>query len=174
MNNLMIDLEALGTGHNGLITQIGGCYFDWSGEIGDTFLYNINLKSAVAVGMTLDIGAVLFWISQVAINGSPSWITDSVPLQQVLNDLVKIFKQTDSIWSHTFDRVLLRDAGNLCGMPNLIPHKKWREINTLVALAGTTKIKTKHLKTHNALDDCLYQIEYCVACYRSLHDNNKK
>ena len=88
---MMVDIEALGTSHNGLITQIGACYFDWYGNIAATFLVNINLKSAVARGMEMDIGAVCFWLEQAAQQGLPSWLKETVPLAKGLNDFYEDF-----------------------------------------------------------------------------------
>ena len=167
---MMVDIEALGTSHNGLITQIGACYFDWDGNIAATFLVNINLKSAVARGMEMDIRAVCFWLEQAAQQGLPSWLKETVPLAKGLNDFYKFEKEAEAIWSHAFDKVLLGEAGLLCGIPKLVPHKKWRDIATLVNLSGRVKkdLVTVAKKTHNALEDCFYQVEYCTKCYRSL------
>jgi hypothetical protein len=53
-------------------------------------------------------------------------------------------------------------------------YRSVRDIRTLVDLAGLTgqiKAKTtgeKDEKTHNGLDDCIYQVEYCSKCFNVL------
>jgi len=49
MDNIMLDLETLGT----VITQIGAVYFDWTGKTGETFLVNVNIKSCLDRGLEI-------------------------------------------------------------------------------------------------------------------------
>jgi hypothetical protein len=65
MKDIMIDIETLGTGTRGLITQIGACYFDRNtGEIGDKFCENIQIQDALDNGFEVRGDTIKFWLEQ--------------------------------------------------------------------------------------------------------------
>ena len=172
--NLMVDIETLGTDYNGVITQIGACYFDWSGIIGETFLQNIQIQSCLDEGLTTDAGAIKFWLEQTAKNGVPDWLTGALPLKAVINDFCRFNRKAETIWSHGFDQTILQAVGRKCGIMRLMPYRNLRDIRTLVSLSGVN-VKKQELvakKTHNGLDDCIYQVEYCVKCYKALGERH--
>lgn len=169
--NLMVDIEALGTGPTAVITQIGACYFDWEGKIGETFLQNIQIQSCFDEGLLADAGAISFWLEQAAANGKPDWLTGALPLKAVMNDFCRFNRRAETIWSHSFDQAILQAVGARCGIRRLMSYRNLRDIRTLVSLSGSKPKKQELVakKTHNALDDCLYQVEYCVKCYKAIN-----
>jgi len=56
-------------------------------------------------------------------------------------------------------------------------YRQTRDIRTLTHLAGHQRnestIDPKD-KTHNALEDCLYQVKYCVECFNKLKENQNE
>ena len=64
MEDLMLDIETMGNRSTSAIIQIGACYFDRvTGEIGETFLENILLKSSVEDwGLTVDSLTIQWWM----------------------------------------------------------------------------------------------------------------
>jgi len=167
MKDVMIDIETLGTGPESVITQIGACWFDWEGNVGPTFLKNVELSSATDLGMKMDPQTVKWWFEQ----GNPTWLKDAEPARRVLSELADFCRPAENIWSHaTFDFVILQNAYRMMGNRNGLGYRKARDIRTLVMLSGLTVNKEDCVakKTHNGLDDCLYQVEYCTKCYKAI------
>ena len=173
MNNLMVDLETLG---DNLVVQIGACYFDWDGNIGDKLLLNISIRDSLRFNNKIKIDAsnLLFWFKNF---DKVSWLEHIMPMTkafQLFTDFCHKNKRA-KVWSHYYDIMVLGNVYNII-LKRKIPfyYRNWREIRTLVDLSGLKKEKKKgeDSKTHNALDDCLYQVKYCVEAYNKL--KNKK
>lgn len=170
MKDLMLDIETLGTRPTSVITQIGACYFDRNtGEIGGTFLGNIDVDKAIKRGLTLDWQAIKWWFEQE----NKSWMENTVSLSQVLGEFIQFAKKAEYVWSHsTFDIPILINAyaaDNRKQMP--FHYRATRDIRTLTHLAGHQRNENKtdpKDKTHNALEDCVYQVKYCVECFNKL------
>ena len=222
MTDLMLDIETLGTGTRGLITQIGACYFDrYTGEIGDKFCENIRIQDSLNNNFEVDEGAIKFWLEQDK-KIIKLMLKDAQDIRKVLEHFKQFYKKGTMAWSHaTFDFPILTNAYHLLKIRQPIPYKKMRDIRTLVDLSrikrnknykeitcvrceaiakdlflnpknhkllkkflegkididcpdckGTGKIKIKVPKTHNALDDCIYQVGYCVEAFNKLRNNN--
>lgn len=162
MKNIMLDLETLG---NDCIVQIGACYFDWDGSIGDTFVMNVSLASALRYG-NVGVGELKFWLNNA---GKISWLKDGKDLTVVVQRLREFIKKDVCIWSHYYDVMVLENVCKSLNQRLPFNHKKWRDIRTLVALSGLQQDKTEDdPKTHNALEDCFYQVDYCVRAFQLL------
>lgn len=169
--SLMLDLETLGCQHDAAIIQIGACFFDdITGEISSTFLENVLLKSSLDCGLTVDASTIEWWMKQekLAINS-----VLSLPRSYLVDVLVryKLFAEpATKVWCHsTFDFIILMNAYKKCRLDE--PHKYYicRDLRTLGDLANTTKQKFKREGIHhNALDDCKFQVQYCVEALRDL------
>lgn len=180
MSDLMLDIETLGTASNSVITQIGACYFDRiTGVISDEFLVNIQVQDSINNGFVIDGGSLRFWFeltgSNPAKNYIPSWFMNPQTVSKALalfRDFCHKNKTTKLIaWAHaTFDFPLLQDAYNRMNQGFPIPYRRLRDIRTLVDLSGIEYKKDKDgdPKTHDALDDCRYQVKYCSECFRKL------
>ena len=170
MDDLMVDIETLGTTHNAVITQIGACFFDRNtGDYGSNFLMNIRIQDCLDKGMTVNGDTIKWWMNQEY----KSWVKDAGDLAVVLNAFRKFAKPCKAAWAHaTFDFPILANAYNICkiGMP--FHYRDMRDLITLVDLSDLKKedFKTNLLKTHNALDDCFYQIEYAVKCFKRIKE----
>src|SRR3990167_8881297 len=109
MDDLMLDLETMGSGIGSVITQIGACYFDrFSGEIGEKFSMNVDMDDCVKQGFRMEPGAVKFWLEQ------PGRSFLKPPLQGIafaLLEFKNFAKDAECIWSHsTFDFSMIQDA----------------------------------------------------------------
>jgi len=169
MNDVMIDIETLGIRPTSVITQIGACYFDRNtGEIGDTFIRNLNVQEALKWGLTIDWKTVEWWYLQE----QRSWLEKPMVFTKALGELHPFVKKAKYIWSHsTFDIPILANAYNVIGSYLPFHYRQTRDIRTLTHLAGHQRNKSKvdpNDKTHNALDDCIYQVKYCVECFNKL------
>jgi len=171
--DLMLDIETLGTGTKALITQIGACYFDRdTGEITWTFCENIQIQDSLDNGFEVRGDTIKWWFEQDkdVIN---KMISNAQPVTKVLGHFQTFCKvnQFDAAWAHaTFDFPILTNAYHLMKLKQPIPYRKMRDIRTLVDLSNVVYDKSKNEKTHNALDDCIYQVKYCVECFRKINE----
>lgn len=201
----MLDLETLG---NDCIVQIGACYFDWEGNIGDKFLVNISLASALKYGQ-VELGELKFWLDN---KNKISWLKEGKDLPVAIQRLREFIKKKSYIWSHYYDIMVLENVCKNLNQKLPFNHKNWRDIRTLVALSGYKRqrkivskcceagvsiegdkdlgeIATQYYvcnkckspcdvirqdpKTHNALDDCIYQVQYVIEAYKLLKNQKE-
>lgn len=175
MSDLMLDIETLGVRPTSVITQIGACYFNReTGEIGDSFLRNINVGDSLLAGCTTDEQTINWWKSQPPKN--LTWVGNTFALLPVLSAFSHFTKKVDYVWSHsTFDVPILCNAYQILGLKLPFHYRSTRDIRTLTHLAGhkknekeTFNEESKDEKTHNALEDCVYQVQYCVECFNKI------
>ena len=172
MKDLMLDIETLGTRPTSVITQIGACYFDRNtGEIGDEFCKNINIGISLMIGLTVDEETINWWRQQ----RWQTWYVDCEQPFNVLNSFSNFTnrgKKINSVWCHaSFDAPILFHAYSKCDVPKPFHYRAIKDIRTLVDLSGLDFRKKKDEKTHNALEDCIYQVKYCVECFNKLKEN---
>lgn len=171
MKDLMLDIETMGNRSTSAILQIGSCYFNrYTGEIGDTFIEQISLTNSLKWGLSVDASTIQWWMKQK----DKSWLDNSKSLQCVLFNFVEFAKTAEYYWSHsTFDIPILVNAYNVVGTKLPFHYRATRDIRTLTHLAGHQRNESKvdpDDKTHNALDDCIYQVQYCVECFNKLKE----
>jgi len=170
MNDIMIDIETMSTETNAAMIQLAAVYFDRdTGETGEEFCMNVSLEDCVARGFDVSDGTKAFWDRQdpavlAGVMSDPYSVADVLAQFQVFLGTGK-----KSIWSHaTFDFVIVNNyLKHLLLKPMFY---LWaRDIRTVVDLAD---INIKDFKNegdaHNALDDCKFQIKYCVAGFNKL------
>jgi hypothetical protein len=179
----MLDIETLGTASNSVVVQIGCCMFDrLTGEIplNDRLLININIDSCLKKGLVVSGGTIEFWLKQEGRSFLDKPIAITVALEQL-----KSFYQRQSMfgknpiytWSHaSFDIPIIESAFSACGIISPFKYFNCRDIRTLTDI-GHFDIKKdpeyKTKKTHNALEDCLYQVQYCVPCLQRIENSIK-
>lgn len=167
LDDLMLDLETLGTQANALIVQIGAAYFDRrSGTVGGTFRCNVSIRDSLKYGMTVSDGALKFWFD----HPGRTWLKGTYELTKALDLFAKFCNKKARVWSHAnFDVPILSQAYYLIGRKPPFSYKNCRDIRTLVDLAALPKeTHQKTDKSHDALEDCLYQIKYCLPCLWAL------
>jgi len=176
MFDLMIDIETLSTENNAAITQIGACYFDReTGEIEKEFLVNIDIEYYDSKeGKQFDISGktLKWWFEQEEHTFLDYKKIETMFLPQALTELNSFARRADNIWSHaSFDMPIITEAMSRNGLVPSWNYYKLRDIRTLKDLAGLNKSQMptmKNKKTHNALDDCRFQVEYCTAYFKAL------
>jgi len=169
MKDLMLDIETLDTKPTAVITQVGACYFDRkTGEIGKTFLRNLKVDEAIKWGLTVSWQTIKWWFEQE----ERSWMENPMVFTKALGELHPFAKKAKYVWSHsTFDIPILANAYNIIGSYLPFHYRMTRDIRTLTHLAGHQRNESSadpKDKTHNALDDCIYQVKYCVECFNKL------
>lgn len=164
MNDLMLDLETLSNKPNSVITQIGACFFDRNtGEVGEKFLHNVSIQSCLDRGLTVNGSTIKWWFERSKL---VTWLDNVKELTWVLSKFREFYYKNRNaiVWSHaTFDIPILETAYNSTGQNTPIKYKNTRDIRTLTDISNCYPQKQDgDPKNHNALNDCLYQVEYCV------------
>lgn len=181
MNNLMVDLEGLGTKSNSVITQIGAVQFDIeTGELGKQFKANISIDSCLKVGLKVDQGAIEFWLNQ-SDGARLGMIKNSKPLGEVLYEFqafIQTLKPSELyLWGNSarFDLGLLENAYTACNKQTPWLFRNERDVRTIVG--RHPEIKKRYVDRgsvgilHDAIDDCIFQIEYLVATHNYIERN---
>lgn len=169
MNNVMLDIETLSTRSNAVVTQIGACHFDLTGRVGETFLMNLDIQAQLDKGAVVDGDTLRWWLGEQKDN--VTFLDDTQHPEYVLNELNGFLASAEAIWSHaTFDFPIVCEAMRRHDIVPLFRYRSARDIRTLAGLAGGGWPKTTTQKTHNALDDCLHQVEYCAEYIKRLYD----
>ena len=161
----MLDLETFGDIPNAVMIQIGACYFDRAtGEIGEKFLANIDVESSLKEGFEVT-GSTLYWWLRQDKKAQLSLLEKPLNVVDALFAFSMFMERAKYIWSHvTFDCVILMNHFRKLGIhPKVHPYKIARDLNTLIHLINTNRSDyTRGGIHHNALDDCIYQVQYAV------------
>jgi len=168
MKDVMLDIETLGTRCSSAIIQIGACYFDrTTGEVGECF--KMNIHSEYDDRFTYDWRTVSRWLLQSQ-EARESVATAGTKLDASLERLTRFLKDAECIWSHaTFDMPILTHAYEVCGMEFPIPYRGMRDIRTLTDIADHRGTKEREGVHHDALDDCIFQVGYCVEALNKIN-----
>jgi len=162
MNNLMIDLETMGTGNNSAIVAIGAAYFDpLTAELGGTYYTAVDLQSNLDCGLQVDGDTVMWWMSQS--DDARAALQGGIKLPEMLRDFSRwcgASGNPKSVWSHaTFDHVILMNAYEKAGVPSPFHYRAAKDIRTLSYLASPNDVMFVG-EQHNALDDAVHQVKY--------------
>ncbi|KKM26708.1 hypothetical protein LCGC14_1581990 [marine sediment metagenome] len=168
MVDCMLDMETMGITHNSVIVQIGACFFDrMSGEVGDSFIINIDIHSCIQAGLSMDASTVEWWLNQT----NRTFLEKPViHLSTALNEFYIFAHDCKYVWAHaTFDFPILFNAFNKIGIEPPFNFRSARDLRTLVDLAGIPYIKsedrTDQDNQHDSLSDCIYQVGYASKCF---------
>lgn len=178
----MIDLETLGTKPGSAILSIGAVIFSPAGKLPDrdesgnlpesiTFYANIEIKTSVAAGFTVDQSTIDWWKKQ-----DPKARNILLENKKDVAEVFKAFykwcrdRKVKYPWSHgvAFDVVLLE-----CGYDLLDgPSAPWnfydaRDTRTLYDIAGVKPNRGEGVH-HYALDDAINQAVAVQKAYRKL------
>lgn len=157
----MIDIETMASQLRQPMIQFAGVYFDpATKEEGQSLEICLDLNLLQNAGFRVDKDTLVWWLDQNTSILQDILMRGENPVEALVK-IKKFAKDAKYIWSHsTFDFVILQ---NHLKVFNLKPlgHKKQMDINTLVKLSGiNTKDYDWTKKTHDALDDCVFQIQY--------------
>ncbi|MBP6861331.1 MAG: 3'-5' exoribonuclease [Neisseriaceae bacterium] len=184
MNNLMIDIETLGTDHTAPILSIGAVFFDpEEGALGRTFYKVIDLISA-AEHSIIDADTVKWWMRQSEEARAIFNQYEAVTLSEALNALSEFISENGDpnkikVWGNgsNFDNTILRVNFDKVGISTPWKFYNDRDVRTIVdvtrSVTGVDVRKEFTLEgtVHNALDDALHQVKYVNHAYKLLRDN---
>lgn len=178
MNNIMLDIETMGTSSEAAILSIGACYFNpKTGEIGDTFYEKCSLKSSIDVGLVVDASTVIWWLQQENEARSEFYSNDSEQhINECLLNLASFIDENAQVWGNgsTFDNTIVKSAyKKALGFEP--PWKFWndRDVRTIVQLGYEIGFDPKkdlpfEGVKHNALSDAIHQAKYVSAIFQKL------
>ena len=176
MQNVMLDLETLGTKPGCVILSIGAVSFNPNTGLGDTFYVEIYGKSCLEAGLTVDPDTADWWETReprvkklLERRGSAG---ESTNLGKALSMFQAWFLdkgQNVQVWGNgaDFDLPILSAAYQKCGFTN----PPWQPYNgrcyrTLKNLYPGVKLDRTGVH-HNALDDARSQAEHAMQILRA-------
>lgn len=168
-NDLMIDLETMGTSPTAAVLSIGACFFDTEKcQIGPTFLRTVNLATAVRDGGVIEPATVIWWLgqSQEARDGVRFSGIDIRTALQEFSDYVAENCRTQDVrpWgnSNSFDLTILRGAFERAGMKAPWYWSNERDFRTVRNMYPQIEYNPddKGSGAHNALADSIFQAKH--------------
>ena len=108
-NNIMLDLETMGTDSDAAIIAIGAVRFDKS--VSDSFYQVVDLQSSLDAGLTMSADSILWWLKQ-GDEARQAITVKGVSLRSALLNFKKWAGKDALIWGNgaTFDNVILANA----------------------------------------------------------------
>jgi hypothetical protein len=188
MNDLMVDIETLGTGRDAAIISIGAVRFDREAkDLSNRLTFYETIKFQNGIG-TIEPGTVLWWMQQgreareaIFSLGAQD---DALPLNEALTKFAKFAEGVDRLWSNgpMFDERLLREAAERKGSRLSVGYRESRCCRTYFDLARTLwpkmpssleRIPEGRLRelaqlSHHALGDALKQAADIQAIHNRL------
>ena len=166
-NNIMVDLETLGTGLHSAIVSIGAIRFDLERTF-DTFSVKVDLQSCFDAGLQAD-GDTLRWWMQQSDDARRVFIGDCRPLEDALDAFAEWMGADAIVWGNgaAFDNVVLANAYRSCDKQVPWHHFQDRCYRTIKNLCPDVKLERQGIH-HNALDDATSQAEHLIECMKTL------
>jgi hypothetical protein len=168
LNNIMLDLETMGTANDAAIVSIGAVAFDHT-NIRSEYYVQVNLRSSAAAGLAIDADTVLWWMEQeqAARQALTSSAKDDT-LFRALSGFSSWYAAINGglVWGNgaTFDNVILRNAYKAVDLEP--PWKYWQDrcYRTIrdVFPVGFQPPVFEGVK-HNALDGAAVQAKILIA-----------
>ena len=170
--NVMLDLETMGTRPGSVIVSVGAIEFDpQSARLGRTFYQTCSIKSAVDVGLAMDPETVAWWLDQND-NARAELVKAKGDLKSVLTAFTHWLYHGGPdvrLWGNgaDFDNALLAEAYRRVNNP--IPWKFWnnRCYRTMKSLFPNVKL-VREGTHHNALDDAIHQAKHLQLIMRGV------
>lgn len=171
MNNIMIDIETLGTDTNSVVLSLAALEFcPQTGKTGRQFYKKIDLNSAIALGLQINTDTLVWWTTQNT-KQFTEMFKDAQPIHKVLELFVNWFRSPDMIiWANSpsFDLIIIENALRKANLPTPWKYINERCVRTMLALNPEAKKSVqKPENAHNALADCFYQISYLHKIFNS-------
>lgn len=169
MQDLMIDIETMSSDTDAAMIQLGAVFFDRkTGETDKEFCRSLDLKKSIELGFKKSSSTEKWWSEQNQDVLNLIFQTAENP-EIVISDFSKFFTKDCCVWSHaTFDFPIVQNYLKKFNA-QLLPYRGARDIRTLVDLSGINLNDYDwNKKTHDALDDCKFQISYCVDAMKKI------
>lgn len=167
MNDLMIDLETLGTDPETPVISLGAVFFDpTTKKIGNSFYMALDVTEQIARGRKPTGETLKWWFSQ-SDAAKKVFHEKARPASEVLTLFAQWFKATNPkafVWGNgsTFDISIMEHMFKDYKIEKPWNHTKVMDLRTFKRFkAGGEQIKKSGV-AHNALDDAVSQAQYVV------------
>lgn len=181
MKDIMHDLETYGVpdrlppGVTPVIASIGAIRFDLStGEFGQSFYCNVTRESCEAIGMQCDEDTLDWWSKQTQA-AQDALLVDQIDIHEACSNFrtwVRGMRKGQYLWGNgvLFDNAIMRGAFRLADVRFPIHWSHDSDVRTLVRIGPKNAVKNEpQVGTHhNALDDSIYQANYCSKIYKRI------
>lgn len=161
LNNIMLDIETLGTNPGCVVLSIGAVEFDES-NIGKTFHVHIDVESCVAQGLTIEPRTVMWWMEQ-SDDARKAILTQGVKLEEALELFSKAFNWKDKrVWCNgaSFDFPILKALFEATGrkLPWAYYHEMdFRTIKNFFSKKQFEEMRVRPRTAHDGLEDAAAQ-----------------
>ena len=165
MNNVMIDLETLGTSANSVVLSVGAVYFDPStGELGDKTYFVLSTQKQLDLGRTVSASTLAWWMSQSeeAVGVVKESAQEEI-LTFLLWELNSFLSQEDvKVWGNgaAFDNVILANLYEQVGIETPWKFYNDRCYRTVKNMFPDVSLWEFQGTAHNALDDAIHQAKH--------------
>ena len=155
----MLDIETLASNKCPVLLQISCVSFDLEEHIDLKFQIMSQDKSFI------DPETVKWWSDKAMPKGD-------LRLEEGLKQLRVFLKKAKMVWSHNFDFDVIQRICETYDIKLPYHYRCFRDIGTLVSVSGIDlKNYDWSKKTHDALDDCKFQVEYCTDALAAINPN---
>jgi hypothetical protein len=171
MNNVMLDIETLGTNVDSIVLQVSLVRFDRQGNIGESLSLCLNVGEQESLGLKKDDSTIEWWNNTNPELFKRLLFEGVASLSDSLNQISSFFQYGDVLWCHaTFDAPILSNLFKITQKRIPWKYTNVRDIRTLVDLShlNLSDYNWVKEKTHDALDDCKFQIKYCCDAFKRL------
>ena len=167
MQNIMLDIETLGTSANSVILSIGAVEFSDS-ELGKEVEIFIDSESCTDHGLVIDARTVMWWLSQDDAARSELLKRTGVGLDEAVLQLHNAFDwKGKKVWCNgtDFDFPILSSACKAVGV--LEPWQYWskmdfRTLKNLLPKKTYNELKVDPVIAHSALADAKAQAQSTI------------
>ncbi|RRO02432.1 3'-5' exonuclease [Pectobacterium aquaticum] len=190
MNNVMIDIEALGKKANAPIGSIGAVFFNpQTGELGEKFYCRVDFENDMLNGAVPDGDTIKWWLRQSSDARAELISDDATPIWGALSAFSDWLTDhaeslgTLHVWANSpsFDCTILKTAFERTDID--VPWNYWNELDvrTMKEVGFAIMNMTPFLGTaetigvkHNALDDAISQVALVSAVMSRLAGNKQE
>lgn len=154
MNNVMLDLETMGTNNDAAIIAIGACEFNAT-AIGERFYCVVDLATSTG---KIDASTVYWWLQQSAEAREAILADPKLSERDALIKFAEFLPTGTKLWGNgaTFDNIVIRSAFKRHGLVtpwSFRNDKCYRTINSMFTAPRAERTGVHH----HALDDAIFQ-----------------
>jgi 3'-5' exoribonuclease Rv2179c-like domain len=183
MNDIMLDIETLGTTPGHIVTSFCAVKFDLEkpSEITE-FHRAISIKSSLKVGLKIDLDTMLWWMKQND-DSRKYFIIQNEKYGEEIEDVLYTFGSwianypKATLWGNgnRFDCGILEGAYQALGLPTPWITKNERDMRTyIMGFEHYYESSATRDTIHDSRKDCIYQIEVLQKVYNTkqiLHEH---
>lgn len=166
-NDVMLDIETLGTGPKAVVLSIGAARFDvFSAKPMNGFVQTLDIDEQTKLGRTITRGTFNWWMQQSDDARKAISAGEGMDVVETLHRLRAFCKGAKRVWGFgsDFDNAIVRSLEEDVGTKNSWAYRGNRCFRTFVNLFDPKgEYRPKHPEGfvgHNALHDALYQAQW--------------